>query len=273
MQFTLELENQSSLPFLDTKIIRTDNGELITDWYHKPTWSGRYLNFHSHLPLSYKINTISLLTRKVIELSDVKFHQKNYELVRSTLIQNGYPLHLIQRTMNETIIRLNSSGPVNEKQSSKYLSIPYNAVLFSKFKTLFEPYNIKTVAKPANSLGRLVFSNVKDKVPKEFVSNVVYSITCNCGAVYVGNTGQHMCTRFKQHLSGDENHSALSSHLVETGHSTTFDSMKILCSEKNRKVREVKEMLHIKTSTNINSQLDCISVGSYFDHVLSIFPA
>lgn len=64
LQFTFEKEQDGSLPFLDVKVMRQNDGTITTQW------SGRYLSFDSQLPLSSKKNTISLLTRKVFELSD-----------------------------------------------------------------------------------------------------------------------------------------------------------------------------------------------------------
>lgn len=40
MKFTLEVENNGTINFLDTMVIR-DNNKLITNWYQKPTYSGR----------------------------------------------------------------------------------------------------------------------------------------------------------------------------------------------------------------------------------------
>ena len=41
-----EIESNSSLNFLNTTVLRCNN-KLITNWFRKPTWSGRYINFHS----------------------------------------------------------------------------------------------------------------------------------------------------------------------------------------------------------------------------------
>lgn len=79
IQFTIEVEENSRIAFLDIWLIRTEDGTIKTDWYHKETWSGRYLHFDSELPFSYKRNTISILVDKVIKLADSEFHQKNFK--------------------------------------------------------------------------------------------------------------------------------------------------------------------------------------------------
>lgn len=44
IQFTVEEEISNKISFLDILLIKQINGVLTTDWYHKPTWSGRNLN-------------------------------------------------------------------------------------------------------------------------------------------------------------------------------------------------------------------------------------
>jgi hypothetical protein len=75
LQFTVEVEENSRLAFLDTLLIKDENGMTAMNWYHKPTWSGRYLHFKSCLPMSYKVNTVTLLAKKILGLSDTRFHR------------------------------------------------------------------------------------------------------------------------------------------------------------------------------------------------------
>ena len=58
IQFTVEEESDGSIPFLDTKIIRHDDGSLSTTVFHKQTHTDRYLDFASHHPLTHKTAVI-----------------------------------------------------------------------------------------------------------------------------------------------------------------------------------------------------------------------
>ena len=87
IKFEVELENDGKLSFLDVMIYNNQNN-LITDWYQKPTWTGRFLNFHSHHPLSQKIAIVYNLVDKIKNLANNKFLYKNLELARFTLINN-----------------------------------------------------------------------------------------------------------------------------------------------------------------------------------------
>ena len=57
IQFTLEVEVDSSIPFLDILITKKLNSTFIefsTSVYRKKTATGQYLNFHSIDPISRK---------------------------------------------------------------------------------------------------------------------------------------------------------------------------------------------------------------------------
>ena len=57
LQFTIKAEVEKSVPFLDIRIVRCNDQRILLDWYNKPTFTGRYINFHSNHPLNKKINT------------------------------------------------------------------------------------------------------------------------------------------------------------------------------------------------------------------------
>ncbi|KAI4476142.1 hypothetical protein M0804_013832 [Polistes exclamans] len=69
IQFTIEVENNKTLPFLDLKIIRKEDGSILTDWYVKPTSSGRCLNFKSNHPISQKIGVVKGLLFRALTLT------------------------------------------------------------------------------------------------------------------------------------------------------------------------------------------------------------
>lgn len=270
LKFTLELEQDGKLPFLDVLIIKDGNGHLSTDWYHKKTWSGRYLNFRSFLPLNYKLNTISVLTQKVIELSSPQFHQKNFDLIKETLLRNGYPIDLTKNVMNNVIQKYAATRPVerNVPNELKFISVPYTGVGFNKLKVVLLKHDIKLVGKPMNTIGHMFHTRLKDDIPKELRSDVCYEISCDCNVKYIGQTKQHLHKRFKQHQNGDINHSALSEHLVSSGHNINFDNVKILCNESHRQKRDVKEMIYIRMNETINTQTDSLKLGRSYDNLL-----
>jgi len=84
LKFTREMENM--LNFLNTSVIR-DNGNIITNWFRKPTFFGRYINFYSIHPMQYKLNTITNLVDQPILLSDERLHMANLNVVKNGFIK------------------------------------------------------------------------------------------------------------------------------------------------------------------------------------------
>ena len=64
IQFTVEKEQESQLPFLDVNIIRQSNGYMKFKVYRKPTSTDRYLDYNSFNPTSHKISTATALQRR-----------------------------------------------------------------------------------------------------------------------------------------------------------------------------------------------------------------
>jgi len=102
--------------FLDVTIIKNKD-YLEFDWYHKPTFSGRYLNFLSVHLTSQKKRIIFEMIDRVILLSKSKFYQKNIRLVINTLVRNDYPMEFIFYTIS-TRLKFLSSRRVEQDSTS-----------------------------------------------------------------------------------------------------------------------------------------------------------
>ena len=86
---------------------------------------------------------------------------------------------------------------------------------------------------------------------------VVYRIPCECGKVYIGETGRAMQDRIKEHdrdirLAHTQT-SAVSEHANETGHLPLWNQVKFIDRDPHRYTRRVKEAIQIRLhSNNIN---------------------
>lgn len=101
LQFTMEI-GENKLNFFDVSLILINN-HLIFDWYHKPTFPGRYLHFLSNHPICQKKGTIIGLIDKVMLLSHPMFHRKNLEFVVNVLLDNCYPLDFVFNVLYERL--------------------------------------------------------------------------------------------------------------------------------------------------------------------------
>ena len=60
MLFSLEVERDGKLSFLDVNVFR-EEGQFVTNVYRKPTFSGVYTHFESFLPATYKFGMVYTL--------------------------------------------------------------------------------------------------------------------------------------------------------------------------------------------------------------------
>ena len=85
----LQLEmGGNSINFLDVTIINNNN-YLELDWYRKPTFSIRYLNYLSSHPISHKKGIIMDMLDRAMLFSDPQFHYGNIKFIICTLLNNN----------------------------------------------------------------------------------------------------------------------------------------------------------------------------------------
>lgn len=115
LQFKLEEGIDNRLNFLDVTFVLRNN-VIEFDWYHKPTFSGRYLNFESQHPLCHKKGTIMSLVDRAVLLSHPRFHHKNLSLVIDMLLDNGYPLPLIFQVLQSRLKSICNTTKTKERK-------------------------------------------------------------------------------------------------------------------------------------------------------------
>jgi len=276
IQFTVEI-GHNRINFLDTTIINR-NKKIIFDWFHKPTFSGRYLNFLSQHPLSQKKGTITGLVDRAFFLSHPEFHQKNLIFIVKVLLQNDYPLDLIFNTMTSRIKYLingkkilhNNNNEINEDNKKIWFTVPYISGISDKFKNIINGEMTRVSFFSENKLSRFIKAH-KDALQKVSNMNTVYKIDCkDCDASYVGQTGRQLKTRISEH----KNHinrktsslSVITEHRLHHGHDFEWENVRVLDVERNYKKRLISEMINIKEQKNgINLQTDTESLDrAYF---------
>jgi len=133
LQFTLEVGGDK-LNFLNVTIIKNNN-RIMYNWYHKPTFSGRYLNFLSQHPLSQKRGTVMGLVDRVFFLAHPEFHLDNLKFVITLLLENDYPLRFVFDTINtrlKYLIRFRRKNTV--KNSKRIIRNGLRFPLFDRFR-------------------------------------------------------------------------------------------------------------------------------------------
>ena len=84
IKFTLEIEKNGSLSFLDVKISRQNN-KFVTSVYRKPTFTGVFTNFESFIPDIYKRGLIETLLHRSFRLCENFRQYENFRREIATL--------------------------------------------------------------------------------------------------------------------------------------------------------------------------------------------
>ena len=158
IKFTLEKEKERTINCLNICITRKQDQKLSLNWYRKPTWSGRYLDFFSHHPLRYKKSVVNNLVDIIILLSDKEFHTENLDLIKNVLQENCYPSTFVKEIIEfrlQTLERKSRLGrnQINADTEIKpFISTPYVEGLSEKISRILGNYNINTAFKNHKSL-------------------------------------------------------------------------------------------------------------------------
>ena len=281
IQFTLEIEKNKTLNFLDVSVIRKNNNILKTNWYTKPQYIGRYINAHSITPTSFKINTINNLIDKALKFSDIEYRNQNLNKIKMALLNNNYNETFINKLIkrrvyyfyNKTKLKNINKNKNSTKPTGPYINIPYLGNFTEQIKKILKKYEHNNLAmKPYFNLKPFYHKHL-DKIPVEQRSGLVYKTDCeNCHMSYIGQTKNRMYQRIIQHRSNIKNKTfstALSKHAIELNHKFNFQDYKILNIEHNNYDRNFAEMCFIKTTKHtINHRTDIDNLNSMYYSIL-----
>jgi hypothetical protein len=135
--------------------------------------------------------------------------------------------------------------------------ILYVKGISEKIKCIGNPYNITSVFKRKHTLR----SSLMRTRPERYLLQMaccVYSIPCECGRSYIGETGRPLAVQnheLRHNLrEGLLQKSKLTQHAYGEGHRVSWDEARILEIENNSTHRKQKESAHMACSTNSISQ-------------------
>ena len=213
ISFTCDNEENAILPFLDIKVKREPH-QFITSVYRKPTFTGLLPKFYYFAPSEYKENLISTLVCRAYRISSNYFSlHTEFQFLKSILLQNGYPLKFIEKCIHNMLKKLYK--PFGHETLQNY-NVPKPIVYFSTYylgdiskvlskdirvllRDCYPQIHLRMLYKSYNTIGSRF--NIKDRIPDECQSNLVYKYTCDgCKAFYIGKTESQFTCRISQHL-------------------------------------------------------------------------
>lgn len=287
IQFTIEEETNNSVPFLDTKLIRNNDNQVVLDWYVKPTFSGRYINYKSFHTEKTKINLVLGLKNRIEKICHPDFRENNLRKLFNILIDNSYPERLLKKLIfNSRTYNLNRtnrlmpgtpeiSAFLTRNQPTYYYSIPAIETVSNKIIQIFKDIpTIKLALTYNKKIGNL-FTQLKDKDETMKKAGVIYSIPCSdCDKWYIGQTSRVLKDRISSHGSDcrlGKRTCALAEHNIDTGHIPHFSEVKILHSERNTRKRLFLEMTEIiKHPNSLNKKKDTQDLSVIYSNLINL---
>lgn len=252
IRFTMEIESDGHLPFLDVLVTRYPDGKLGHTVYRKPTHTDRYLNALSHHHPAHKQAVINTLVQRAFSISEPEALSSELRHVTHTLIHNNYRAHDIHRTISR---HYNPKAKGETKPSISTAFLPYIQGITDRIGKVLHKHNIKTIFRPHSKISDLLPS-VKDKIAP-LLSQGVYRIPCSCGSVYIGETKRPISVRVSEHERCIRQRSiadsALAEHKYNTGHQILFNETKLLSRQSYFYPRKFRESIEIfKHPQNFN---------------------
>ena len=101
IKFTMEIQENNSLPFLNVLLTKKTDGSLSHQVLHKKTHTDRYLHAESHHHPSQKVGILNTLATRAIRISDTEHLKEELAHLSRVLQENGYKLKDIKRAFEK----------------------------------------------------------------------------------------------------------------------------------------------------------------------------
>lgn len=118
IQFTMEVEKNREIAFLDIIIKRTLEGGIETRVFRKETHTDRYLNFKSFHHKSQKISVIDSLVYRAFKISSPIHLQNELDHITEVLTQNSFPLNFINTRILRMKNKFDNQNSISTQQNS-----------------------------------------------------------------------------------------------------------------------------------------------------------
>lgn len=225
IKFTIETEENGSLPFLDVCLNRKSDGSIDFSVYRKPSNTPCYIPADSHCPMSHKRAAFHSMTNRLCKLPlNIKNYMDELKNIKYAALVNGYSEQMVDKlvaTHSNRMRRRNITSLTPERDQPKRISMPYIPEITNKLKSVFKRHGFDIVYSSNNKLQNSIV-RLKDKT-NELKKSGIYEIACGeCDEVYTGQTKRSVEVRFKEHLTGvqkrEATKSAVALHSLEYDH-------------------------------------------------------
>ena len=144
-----------------------------------------------------------------------------------------------------------TSQTSNQEPPLATIAAPYVSGLSEDIRRVCRQFNIRVAFRSGRSL-RSVLTRVKDPLPPDLQSKVIYKVPCSCGKAYIGETTRRLETRLKEHKDACRKQltdkSAIAEHAWNSHCPIKWEEASVLDHARNSPDLMIKEAIHIQTT-------------------------
>ena len=121
-----------------------------------------------------------------------------------------------------------------------------------------------------NQIVRRQLSKMKTSRHKHETKGVVHFIRCECGCVYIGETGRTLKQRITEHkraVKHQDKNNGIAVHVQSIKHEIIWEEETVLCTVQHWTKRKMNKTLHITASTHFMNLDSKITMDSGWDIV------
>lgn len=227
IQFTMEVEENGSIPFLDLRIMRSGE-KLEFSIYRKPTDSQMLINANSFHHESHKHAAFHSMIHRLLNvpMSPENFNVE-WKYIQETAAINGYDPKVIKRIFmkhkRKSMMRSATSLSTAEETSNcNYVGIPYYGALTENLSRRLRQHGFKVGYQNPGKISDLLGSS-KDKIEDPLKKSGIYILNCdNCEMKYIGMSKRSIQTRRDEHIGDCKKplnpESAMAYHCISENH-------------------------------------------------------
>ncbi|CAF4333364.1 unnamed protein product, partial [Rotaria magnacalcarata] len=179
LKFTLELEDEHTLPFLDLATIREED-RILFKIYRKPSNNNLIINYYSNHHKKHKHSALSSMYLRALKYVSPQFCDEEFNIIKNIGTLNNFPIEFIDLAFEKA-------------KKSFYNVLPL--VKFDVMNTLCLAYNldISMLRKPLLMLGIKLIYKYNHKMCDILVKN---SPSCQTNILVTERVAQHQqCVR------------------------------------------------------------------------------
>lgn len=159
IKFTIEMEENNCIPFLDILLIRNKDGSIGHKVFRKKAHTDNYLHADSHHHPAQKMGVLQTLFTRACRISDDNHTDEEITYLKRTFANLGYSSKSILKAINKAKYGNNINKTKKPVTSNAYL--PYIQGVTDKIAKILRKKDIKTSFKPLSTIKQKMKS-VKD---------------------------------------------------------------------------------------------------------------